>query len=236
LGKGEEAYNWFRQADELKENISDNWLYGLSGGFYADFLLSIKSFDEAFELTHANLEICQRLNSIRDISRCYRCLGAIERIKGNHKEAEIHLQNALEIARKVGQPALEIEALLESSRLHLDIGRHEDATRDAKEVLTICARTGFKLDEPEAEVVLSKAYMALNDLEQAKIVAHSAYEKAIGMNYRWPEGDAAHLLGEIYLKEGNKVEAREWLDKAVACRKEILDPEVKESERMFKSL
>jgi predicted negative regulator of RcsB-dependent stress response len=56
------------------------------------------------------------------------------------------------------------------------------------------------------------------------------------MNYRWPEGDAAHLLGEIYLTMGDKVEAREWLKKAVACRKEILDREVKESERLLKSL
>jgi tetratricopeptide (TPR) repeat protein len=78
--------------------------------------------------------------------------------------------------------------------------------------------------------------MALNDLEQAKTLAHSAYEKAIGMKYRWQEGDATHLLGEIYLKMGDKESAGEWLEKAVACRKEILDPEVKDSERMLKSL
>ncbi|MBE9595164.1 MAG: tetratricopeptide repeat protein [Proteobacteria bacterium] len=133
-------------------------------------------------------------------------------------------------------PELEIEALLESSRLQLDMGKRENGIRDAKEVLKICERTGFKLYEPEAEVVLSKAYMALNDLEQAKTFAHLAYEKAIAMHYRWPEGDAAHLLGELYLKMGDKLRAREWLKKAVACRREILDPGVEESERMLKSL
>jgi tetratricopeptide (TPR) repeat protein len=164
------------------------------------------------------------------------CLGAIERIKGNPKEAEIHLQNAIELARKVGMPSLEIEALLESSRLHLDMERHEDAIRDANEVLKICARTGFKLYEPEAEIALSKAYLALNDLEQAENFAQSAYEKAIGINYRWPEGDVTHLLGELYLAMGDKLKAQEWIEKAVACRKVILDPEVKDSERMLKSL
>ena len=192
--------------------------------------------DDGFELTKQNLEIGQRNNWSADISRCHRCLGAIERIRGNPNEAEVHLQNALEIARKVCMPDLEIEAILESNRLQLDMGRHKDAIRDATEVLKICARTGFTLYEPEAEVVLSKAYLALNDIEQAKNFAHSAYEKAIAMHYRWQEGDAAHLLGEIYLKEGNNVEARKWLKKAVACRKEILDPELKESERMLKSL
>jgi tetratricopeptide (TPR) repeat protein len=222
-------------------------LYGLRGVKYADFLFLMKRTDEAFELAKQNLEICQRYNAVNDSSRGYRCLGVndssrgyrclstIERIRGNHKDAENHLQNALEIARKVGRPDLKIEVLLESGRLHLDMERREDAIRAAKEVLTICARTGFKLYEPEAEIVLSKAYLALKDVEQAKNFAHSAYEKAAGMHYRWPEGDAAHLLGETYLKEGAIVEAREWLEKAVACRQEILDPEVEESKKMLES-
>ena len=236
LGKGGVAEKEFCQADELEEKISGYRLYSGWGVFYADFFLSMKRIDKAFELTEQNLGICQRNNLLNDISRCHRCLGAIERIKGNYKEAKNHLQNALEIARKVGQPALEIEALLESSRLHLDMKGHEDAIRDANEVQKICARAGFKLYEPEAEIVLSKVYLALNALEQAKNFVHSAYEKAVGMNYRWQEGDAAHLLGEICLAMGDKVEVREWIEKAVACRREILDPKVKESERMIEGL
>ena len=236
LGKGEAAEKEFRQADEFQIRINSNRLYNLLGVLYANFLLSMKRIDEAFELTRANLEICQRKNWPDDISRCHRCLGAIEMLSGNHIGAEVHLQNALELARKVGMPELEIETLLEFGRLHLDKGRHNDAIRDAKEVLKICGRTGFKLYEPEAEIVLGKVDMALNDLEHAKTFAQSAYEKAISMNYRWPEGDAAHLLGEICLAEGDNVKAREWLEKAVGCRKEILDPNVKESETRLKSL
>jgi tetratricopeptide (TPR) repeat protein len=237
LGKSEEAEKEFRQADELVKKTSGYRLYGFSGNNYADFLISINKIYDAFELVKQNLEICQRNNFINSITRCHLCLGAIERIKGNPKEAEDHLQKALEIARKVGVPDIEIEALLESGRLQLDMERHEEeAIRDAKEVLKICNWTGFKLYEPEAEIVLSKAYLALNDVEQAKNFAHSAYEKAIGMNYHWQEGDAAHLLGEICLAAGDKVEAREWLEKAVTCRKEILDPEVKDSERMLEGL
>ena len=231
MGKSEEAGNWFRQAYEPKIKV-----YGFPGVFYADFLRSMKRFDEAIELTKQNLKICQRDNDVTNISRCHRCLGAIERVKGNQNEAEVHLQNALEIACKVGMPVLEIEVLLESGRLHLYMGRHEDAIRNAKGVLKICAWTGFKLYEPEAEIVLGKVDMALNDLEQAKTLAHSAYEKAIGMKYRWQEGDAAHLLREIYLKMGDKESAGEWLEKAVACRKEILDPKVEESGRMLEGL
>ncbi len=236
LGKGEEANNWFRQADELKRKISGNRLHSWIGVFYADFFISMKRIDEAFELTKQNLEICQKNNWLNDISRCHRCLGDIERIKGNHKESENHLQNAIEIAHKVGMPELEIETLFESSRLHLDMERHKDAIRDANEVLKICVRTGFKFYEPETEVILAEAYLSLNNFKQAEKFAHLAYEKAIAMHYRWSEGDAAHLLGEIYLAMGNKDKTQEWIEKAIVCRKEILDPEVKESETMLKSL
>jgi tetratricopeptide (TPR) repeat protein len=236
LGKSKEAEVEFREADELSINNEGNRLRTFEGVHYSDFLISMKRIDEAFELTKQNLTICKSANWIAHISSCHRCLGAIERIKGNHKEAEDHLQTALELARKVGMPFLEIEVLVEFCRLHLDQGRHEDAVDNCNKVLKLCERTGFKLYESEAEVVLGKAYLALNDLEQAKTFAQSAYKKAVGMHYRWPEGDAAHLLGEINLAADDNVNARKWLEKAVACRKEISDTKVEDSERMLKSL
>jgi tetratricopeptide (TPR) repeat protein len=131
---------------------------------------------------------------------------------------------------------LEIEALLESSRLNLDLGKRDGAIRCSNDVLKLCDRTGFKFYEPEAEIVLAKAYLVEKDFEEAKTYAQSAYEKAIGMKYRWAEGEAAHLLGEIYLVRGDKVRAREQLKKAIICRKKILDPKVKESEKMLNEL
>ncbi len=44
------------------------------------------------------------------------------------------------------------------------------------------------------------------------------------------EVDAADLLGKIYSVRGDKAKGRKWLKKAVGCRKEILDPKVKETE------
>jgi hypothetical protein len=64
--------------------------------------------------------------------------------------------------------------------------------------------TEFKLYEPGAEVVLAEAYLWLKDFEQAEDKAISSYEKAVGMKYRWAEGDAADLLGEIYSVRGDK--------------------------------
>jgi len=117
LGKSEEAEKSFKEADEICIKVEGVRIRCMPGAQYADFFMSMKKIDEAFELTRQNLEICQRRNWTNDISRCYRCLGAIERIMGNNKEAKEHLKDALEIARKVGMPHLQIEAMLESGRL-----------------------------------------------------------------------------------------------------------------------
>ncbi len=232
LGKTKEAENEFRLTDELEETISGYPLCSIWGAYYTDFLISMRRIKEAFILTIRNLEICSNIfKNPNDASRYYRCLGSIKRIEGNCKKAEIHLQDALEIARKVVMPDIEIEALLERGRLYLDMGKYEDALRDAEQVLKICERTGFKFYEPGAEIVLAKVELAQKEFEQAENNAKSAYEKAVAMKYRWAEGDAAHLLGEIALARENKKEAQEWLKKAIKCRKEIKDPKAKETEK-----
>ena len=197
LGKYEEADNWFRQADELGRKIFGFYLPGLRAVQYADFLLSTQRSDEALELTRVNLKNCHENNWPASISRCHRALSAIERTKGNHSEAEAHLLKALEIAKKIGMPSLEIEALLESGRLHLSIKQYESAIQNANEALKLCSRTGFKLYEPEAELILARAYLARKEIAQAKTFAQSAYNKATEMHYHSPKTEAEQLLSSL---------------------------------------
>ncbi len=73
-------------------------------------------------------------------------------------------------------------------------------------------RTDFRLYEPGAEIVLGRVYLGQKDpstslrmnFEKAGEFAHSAYDKALAMKYRWAEGDAGHVLGEVYLAKGEK--------------------------------
>ncbi len=197
LGKSKEVEEGFKQADELERKSSGNQLHGLRGIFYTDFLISIKRIDEALEFTQVNLEICQRKNLLPSISRCHRCLAAIERIKRNHNKAETHLKEAIEIARKIGVPELEIEALLEFSRLDLDRERYEDAICKATDALKLITRTGFKLYEPEAELILAKAHLVQGDKEKAKTHANSALSKATSMHYHLVKSESIQLLEKI---------------------------------------
>ncbi|MDI6736863.1 MAG: hypothetical protein QME42_11860, partial [bacterium] len=119
----------------------------------------------------------------------------------SHQEAADHIQKALELSRQVGMPYLEIEALLESGRLHLDTGRHHEAGQAGRTVLGLCKRTGFRLYEPEAGLILARVYLIYQDVEQARASAQSAYEKADQMHYHWPKLEAGQLLRKIELNK-----------------------------------
>ena len=199
-GKNIEAGKSFVQADELLRKIGGARLYGIWGAFFADFLIFGKRIHEALELTRQNLHICRSYNFVNDIPRCYRCLAAIERIKGNHNEADIHLQKGLELAHDVGMPELEIEAQIEYGRLYLQKSVHKQAMNAGSDVLKLCERTSFLLYEPDAEIILGKAHLAQKDFEQTKKFANSARSKAKKMGHKLAENDAEALLKEIRSK------------------------------------
>ncbi|MDI6736879.1 MAG: hypothetical protein QME42_11940, partial [bacterium] len=58
----------------------------------------------------------------------------------------------------------------------------------------LCERTGFRLYEPEAELILARAYLIYQDVEQARAFAQSAYEKADSMGYHQVRVESSHLL------------------------------------------
>jgi tetratricopeptide (TPR) repeat protein len=238
IGETKKAIIEFEKANELQRRCdpSVKYLYSIRGIFYADFLLASGKIEKALEVTEDNLKISERNNFINDVNLCYRSFASIFHHFQDLETAEEYAVTAISWARRIGKPDIEVEALLELARIRFNQGVYKEVKENLDTVSMICNRCGFKPYEPEVEVILGNAYLASGDTEQAKNFAHSAYEKAIAMNYRWQEGDAAHLLGEIYLAADDNVEAREWLEKAVACRQEILDPEVKDSERMLKGL
>jgi tetratricopeptide (TPR) repeat protein len=120
-------------------------------------------------------------------------LAAICRIKKEYKEAEEHLRTSLEIAKDVGMPELEIEALIEYAKLYLEKKDPKSAIDTADQILRLCERTGFKLYEPDAELILAKAYLK-KDPQKSKPYAESAHKKAKEMGYKIAEKEAEELL------------------------------------------
>lgn len=211
----------------------------IEGIFCVDFCILMQDVDLAQKIAKQTFDMCKEYNWVVWIGHSLRALGAVKRIQGRDFSAsEDYLQQALKIAKKISFPELEIQVLIERGRLWLNIEKYKEAIVDANEVLKLVGRTGFKLYEPDAEMVLAKAYLALalEDINKAKEFANLAYQKAHDMHYRWTEAESAHTLGEIFLKQSEKNEARDWLTKAIFLRKKILDPKVFDSEILLQDL
>jgi len=60
--------------------------------------------------------------------------------------------------------------------------------------LRICQRCGYRLYEVDAELVLAKANLSQENIDKAKPLAQSAYEKANSMNYHLFKTEANLLM------------------------------------------
>jgi tetratricopeptide (TPR) repeat protein len=183
MGETKKAILEFEKANEIQRRCdpSVKYLYSIRGIFYADFLLASGKIEKALEVTEDNLKISERNNFINDVNLCYRSFASIFHHFQDLEKAEKYAVTAISCARRIGKLDIEVEALLELARIRFNQGVYKEVKENIDTVSMICDRCGFKLYEPEAEIVLSKAYLALNDIEQAKNFAHSAYEKAIAM-------------------------------------------------------
>ncbi|MEW6103090.1 MAG: adenylate/guanylate cyclase domain-containing protein [bacterium] len=196
LGETESAERYFKEADRLQKEIDPEagGLYAFSGDLYADLLMELERIADAFRISKRNLEICMKYKWPNNISKCHRSLGKIERIRKDYHKSKKHLDKALQIGKAIGVPYLEIEALIEFGRLKLEINDYKGCEKDLQNALKLCAHTGFKLYEPEAELILAKLYSAQGNSEQAKPLAQSAYQKASQMHYHWPKLEALAFI------------------------------------------
>jgi hypothetical protein len=72
-------------------------------------------------------------------------------------------------------PELEIEALIEYGRLYLEKKDTKSAIETANQILRLCERTGFKLYEPDAELILAAAYS--KDIKKSKHMENQPIRK-----------------------------------------------------------
>ena len=77
------------------------------------------------------------------------------------------------------------------------MSQFKEAIQACQVVLNLCSRTGFKLYEPYAEIILARAYLAQKDTDQAKSYANSAYDKATSMHYHLPKAEAKQLILDV---------------------------------------
>lgn len=194
-GKFEDSKKEHIRALELfikEENVQSQgvvWAYlSFLSLLMSDAERALKSAKKAREL--ANVEKAER-----DFIRTGWLLGASYLAKGDLKEAERHLSDALVQDRRINLVDWEPDILLELAKLRFAKKHKEEALRLAREALEIADRCEFRLKQADIHNFLAEFYIDARDFVIAKEHIKIAKERA-ECGYK-PAMDKAEKLAKL---------------------------------------
>ena len=135
------------------------------------------------------------------------CAGALEGRMGNQEAGRAHLERGLEVARQVGDKAVEIMALTSVAVSLGFLQRYEGAVVLFEECLHLCEESGSEGETAAALSNLAVAKLALGEHEKA----HALLERALELFRKQEEGASAawclNQLGDVAMVAGRYKEA-----------------------------
>lgn len=120
---------------------------------------------------------CSRRNEL-DRIRAEWLLGAAYLAKGDLKQAEKHLDEALKRDRRINLVELESDILLEVAKLRFKRGHNEEVLKLANEALGIADRCEYRLKQADINNFLAEFYLDKKDYKTAKKHADIAKDRA----------------------------------------------------------
>jgi tetratricopeptide (TPR) repeat protein/transcriptional regulator with XRE-family HTH domain len=167
LRRGEPATEEFEQGLALARAHGDRngeWL-ALHGLGYAH--RTGGRFERAVECFERALHICRAVGDQRGTLACLIGLACAHRQEG-HDVAASYYQQAIDLAREVGNPNWEYEAVHGLGRLSLAAGRAEPALAYFTQALDLATTLGQPVSEIRAHDGLANAHRLLNERDHAR--------------------------------------------------------------------
>jgi len=225
-GEFETAEAVYQEANSLKwsDNPEELGLFSILGVQYATFLLATGRIVQSRENTERNLMICQKRNWRESVAYCKRLLGDIALAEGDPLEAKKHFIEALEIARNFGIQEELCRILLGMAKISVFKGNLEEASGNLAAALDMASRSGYALIEIDIHNAWAEQCLSQGDLEKAIEHARRSLEMSEITGYKWGQGKALHILGQVAFVSGNKSEAQRLLEDSYAIRQQIHDP------------
>ncbi len=194
------ASRHFQEAEALEkvDNSSVSYLYSFRGIQHADHLRRRGEADYARKVTQANLEICEKNHLPNDMSRCHRVLADIFAGAGQQEAARESYGMALELARRISNRLVLIEALLGRGRWYAKIMNDSAAaSSDLNEALEYAKAGGYRLYEADIRIALAWAHLAAGNVDLAIGEARFALQMSQDMGYHWGIVDAKEVLAKL---------------------------------------
>lgn len=133
-------------------------------------------------------------------------------------QAEGVLAVALGVARELRSEAMEAELLENEAWLSCHLGRLNGALERARRVLELYERLGLVADAVRARVLAGMVGRCRGEWEQAQRLLEAGQRGAGLLGDGYTEAWACYELGLVQLEQGQPVEARLYLERALALR------------------
>lgn len=150
-------------------------------------------------------------------------LASVLRRSGDHEGALAHLTRALEFYRGRAKRNFGI-TLRSMARAETELGRFQEAVRDAEKALSIAVELDLDLDAAQAAICLGRAHFRRGDPGAAR----GAYLRASGFSDRagsdHEKASSLRHLGEVAAHTGDSAEAGEYWRAALELYRKLGSP------------
>jgi tetratricopeptide (TPR) repeat protein len=177
-GKFEESEKELGLAHDLVEKFQRRQNQGITQANQALRALLMADGEEALGSAKKARELADVKHYEIDIIRAEWLLGAAYLAKGDSREAEKHLDEALVRDRRINLVEVEPDILLELAKLRFAQGHKEDALKLANEALEIADRSEYRLKQVDIHNFLAEFYVDAKDFSKAKEHVKTAKERA----------------------------------------------------------
>jgi tetratricopeptide (TPR) repeat protein len=194
-GKFEESEKELAKSTKYCEKVDDKQGICVDEAYRSLRALLMSNAEQALSSAKKARELADVFKVERDIIRAELLLGASYLAKGDLKEAEKHLSEALVRDRKINLVELEPDILLELAKLRFAQKRKEEALELAEEALEIADRSEYRLKQADIHNFLAEFYIDAGDFTKAKEHIKIAKERA-ECGYK-PAMDKAEKLAKL---------------------------------------
>jgi len=155
--------------------------------------------------------------------RCLMVCGTIARWQGAMQEHERYVQEALELAQRLGRADLEAQATRTLAESYVTQLRSEEARALAAHALELAERSGSIRARAYALAESGHLHLRLGELNEAEVALEEARRLYLDMGANLELGRTLLRLAEVALHRGRYTSAEEFLRESIRVLKPIED-------------
>jgi class 3 adenylate cyclase/tetratricopeptide (TPR) repeat protein len=173
-------------------------------------------FDDAFAYIALARDIYVELGDRRGVSNMLTTMGETARQRGDYPKAAELYQQALAIAREIGEHTSQIICLNNLGGVRVGMGDHDAAIADLRQVISMAGPSGYQVLS-ETYSFLAVACLGLNKIEEALEAGQRALHLGKKMENQELIAEAWRTLGLVAARFEAPIEADEACWTAPAC-------------------